>query len=153
MRLQPMHIGHLELISESSKLGQNTTILIFNTETQDENNPLSEQEKIKILKKTIEIENLKNIKIISMPYYKENKKRFEFIEQNIKLTEKSLIVSGNKFIQTEFQKLGFKIRTPQEILGKLKNISGTKIRKLIIEKKEYKHFLSSGTIYYHNKLD
>ena len=74
MRLQPMHIGHLNLISEASKLGKTTIVLIFNTKNQDENNPLSEQEKIKIFKKTVELEKLKNIQIISMPYFKENEK-------------------------------------------------------------------------------
>lgn len=153
MRLQPMHIGHLELISESSKLGKNTIILLFNTETQDINNPLSEKEKIKILKKTIELEKLQNIKLISMPHYENTLDRFKFVEKNITLTKNSLIISGNKYIQIEFKKLGYKIKTPKEILGELINISGTKIRELIKEKKKFKHHLSSGTIHYLEKIN
>lgn len=151
MRLQPMHLGHLELISKSSKLGEKVIILLFNTKNIDEKNPLSEQEKIKILEKTILLENLKNIKIISMPYFKENKKRLEFVNNNIPLNKDSLIISGDDFIQKTYSK--FQIKTPKQVLGILLDISGTKIRELIREKKEFRHHLSSGTLHYLEKLN
>ena len=153
MRLQPMHLGHLELITEASKLGKKVIILLFNTKNKDDKNPLSEKEKIKILKKTIELEQLTNIKIISMPYFEENKKRFEFVEKNVKLTKNSLIISGDKYVLTTYTKLGFKVQTPKEILGNLINISGTKIRDLIKQEKEFKHHLASGTIHYLEELN
>ena len=102
MRIQPMHIGHLDLIKKSSTLSKNVIILIYNTKTQNENNPLSENDKIRTLKKTIEIEKLKNIKIISMPYFENPKKRFKFVDKNIQLTKDSLIISGNQFIINKF---------------------------------------------------
>lgn len=152
MRLQPMHIGHFELISKSSKLGKKTIILIFNSKTRDKENPLPEEKKIKILKKTIELEDLKNIEIISMPYFENSKQRFEFVNKNIKLTNNSLVVSGNEFIQVEFKKLGYLIKTPKEILGELHNISGFELRKLIRTNQKFKHHLSSGTLHYLEEL-
>ncbi len=148
-----MHIGHLELLVESSKLGKKTIILIFNSKTNDKHNPLSKEKKIKILKKTIELENLKNIEIISMPYLENTNQRFDFVNKNIKLTKNSLVVSGNEFILNSFSNLGFKTITPKEILGKLINISGTKIRDLIREEKEFRHYLSSGTLHYLEELN
>jgi nicotinamide mononucleotide adenylyltransferase len=153
MRLQPMHIGHLELLVEASKLGKKTKILIFNYYILDKNNPLTEFEKIKILKKTIELEKLDNIEIISMPYYENSSDRFDFVEKNVKLTKNSLVISGNKFILDSFSNLGYKIKTPREILGTLIDISGTQIRDLIQEEKEFRHHLSSGTLHYLEELN
>ncbi len=146
-----MHLGHLELLVESSKLGEKVIILLFNTQNKDEKNPLTESEKIKILKKTIELEKLFNIEIISMPYFKENKKRFEFVEKNIHLTRDSLIISGDDFIQKTYS--SFKVKTPKQILGTLLDISGTKIRDLIREEREFRHHLSSGTLHYLEELN
>lgn len=153
MRLQPMHLGHLELLVESSKLGEKVIILLFNTQNKDEKNPLTESEKIKILKKTIELEKLTNVTIISMPYFKENKKRFIFVQDNIHLTKNSLIVSGDDFVQKAYTKQGFEVKTPKQILGTLLDISGTKIRDLIREEKEFRHYLSSGTLHYLEELN
>jgi nicotinamide mononucleotide adenylyltransferase len=150
MRLQPMHIGHLELISKSSELGIVVKILLYNTKTQDEKNPLTEIEKLKILKKTIQLENLNNIEIYSMPYFKENTKRFEFVNKNINLTKNSLIISGDKFIQNTYN--NFTIKTPKDVLGTLIDISGTKIRELIKQEKQFRHHLSSGTLHYLEEL-
>ena len=153
MRQQTMHIGHLELISEASKLGKKTVILIFNSKTRDKNNPLLESEKIKILKKTIELEKLSNIQIISMPYFENSNQRFEFVNNNIKLTKNSLVISGNDFIINSFSKLGYKINTPEEILGELIDITGTKLRDLIKQEKQFRHHLSSGTLHYLEELN
>ena len=81
-----------------------------------------------------------------MPYFKENKKRLEFVKNNIPLTKNSLIISGDKFIQNTYSK--FNLKTPKEILGTLLDISGTKIRTLIKEEKQFRHHLSSGTLHY-----
>jgi nicotinamide mononucleotide adenylyltransferase len=153
MRLQPMHIGHLELLVEASKLGKKTKVLLFNYQFLDKNNPLTEPEKIKILKKTVELENLSNIEIISMPYYKNSKDRFDFVKKNIKLTKNSLVISGNKFILDSFSNLGYKVKTPKEVLGTLIDISGTKLRDLIKEEKEFRHHLASGTLHYLEELN
>lgn len=152
MRLQPMHIGHLELIVESSKLGKKTKILLYNTKTQNKQNPLTETQKLKILKKTIKLENLKNIEIISMPYIEKNENRLKFVEKNIKLTQNSLIVSGNKFVQKTY-KNQYKIKTPQQILKTLNPITATKIRNLATQNQKYTHHLSSGSIHYLEEIN
>ncbi len=153
MRLQPPHLGHIEIIKKASQLSNRVNILIYTTKNQDINNPLTAKQRKTIIEYSLNQLNLKNIKITIMPYFEDNDKRFEFVYENKLVDNKSAIISGDEFIKKEFEKRGNTLINPYDITHSVKEISAGKIRDLILKgNNEWKSYAASGTLHYYEEF-
>ena len=154
VRFQPMHLGHCKLLREALEQTQNLILVIYQSDKTDFKNPLTGLEREELIREILGDEDVKKIEFVHMPYFKESKDRLDFILKNCDVNEKTLIVSGSSAVKRIFEELGNEVKTPSDLLGKIPNISGSKIREMILRSDlGWKEFVPKEIISYLGELD
>ena len=154
VRFQPMHIGHFELLQWALKHTKNLILVIYQSNKTDSNNPLIGTERENLIRKTLTKKDIEKIEFVHMPYFKESNDRLNFILKNCDVNKKTLIVSGSPAVKRIFEKLGNEVKTPYDLLNKLPNISGSKLREMIRKNNTgWKKFVPKKTIKYLEELN
>ena len=154
VRFQPMHLGHYKLLRKALEQTQNLILVIYQSNKTDFKNPLTGLEREKLIREILSEEDVKKIEFVHMPYFKESDDRLDFILKNCDVNENTLIVSGSPAVKRIFEELGCEVKTPSDLLGKIPDISGSKIREMILRNDlRWKDFVPEKSISFLEKLD
>lgn len=154
MRLQPPHLGHIQLIEKVSELSNKVILIITNASENNSWNPFFAAEREAMLRKSLDENKHSHVEICHMPSFESHEEKYEYAKRNFDLVEGSIVVSGSKGIVNAFPKRGFKVIQPKEILDDMIDISGTRLREMIKEgNKQWKQYAAKGTMYYAEEFD
>ena len=128
-RFQPFHKGHLHAIKTILKDFNKVIIVIGSTNIEDEKNPFSTKERIRMIKGSLEKFRNK-IKVITIPDVHNDILWTKMIIDRIKF---DIVVTGNGHVRRCFERFGVPVERP-DFLEKRK-YNGTRIRKLIYKGK------------------
>lgn len=151
-RFQPFHLGHLRDVKKALKIVDFLIIVLGSAqEKRTERNPLSVAERKRIIQHTLTAENIPKTKYFICTV-NDFGKHYLWITEILKTSKKVKGVNKNNaivFCGTEssghltaklLAKKGYKIIK----LKLLRRISGTRIRKLISEKKRWRHLVPAS---------
>lgn len=128
-RFQPFHLGHLDALLKE----RNSEIIIGigSTNKKDHKNPFPYKLRKKIIEKIIKEHRIR-AKIIPIPDMESDEEWMDFVSNLI--DKRDLIYSGNSYVLNLFKNNGYKTKK----VKLYKNISGTLIRGLMKDKKEWR---------------
>lgn len=144
-RFQPLHKGHLEYIKKILNENDSLIIVIGSFGKSDKINPFTIKERKEMLKLCFREENiLDKIKIVAVKDFPgDNVKWLDYVLK--KVGKFDTYYSGeNNITRKIFSEAGFKVKTHERI----DNISGTQIRELIKQGKEWKHLVPRSVFDY-----
>lgn len=136
-RFQPLHIGHLKVIKWILKQYDKIIIVIGSSqESNTEKNPFTLEERKKMVLNTLKSEGIKRNKyrIISIPDVYDDE---TWVNNILKKVKFDAVFTRNLWTKRCFDK--FKIPVKEHPM--FGNISGSKIRKMIQEGKEWENFV------------
>lgn len=142
-RFQPFHKGHLWLVKKMAQEVDELKIAIGSSqEKRTKKNPLSATERKEIIKKVLKANNIKKFKLYYLPDINSDARWVSYAKKRVGKFD--LVYSGNPWVVRLFREKKYKVIKIKEIAG----ISGTKIRKLVHEKKTYKKYLPQQVFLY-----
>lgn len=145
-RFQPMHNAHLEVIKKIyNNLGKYDNLVIAIGSSQHLrtcNNPLTVDEREKMIKLCFSDNKIINYKIIHLPDFEEDEDWMRNLRSKlniiqIKDLDNIVFYSGNERVVKIFSEKNINIKKIKLIKG----ISASQIRTLIIQGKEWKHLV------------
>ena len=144
-RFQPLHKGHYEYIEKI--LNENPELKIVIGSSQESNtkkNPFNAEERKEMIRNCFP-----HVKIFTAnDYPNENEKWLSNIKKTVGKFD--IVYAGeNQLIRSIFFKAGYKVKT----IGRINNISSTKIRNLIAKGKEWKHLVPECAYRYIKKIN
>ena len=145
-RFQPLHNGHVFYINKILSECQNLVIIIGSSqEKRTDKNPFSVEERKTMLSLRFQNElKLKKIKLISAVDYPDDNEKW-LLQIKKKAGKFDTVYAGqNKLVREIFQDSGFKVKA----FPRIENLSGTKIRKLMHEKKDWKKHVPQAVYSY-----
>ena len=127
-RFQPFHIGHLKVVKYILKEFDEVIIGIGSSQYSNTfDNPFTSDERIEMIKKTLEKNKIKNYKIVLIPDIHNPPKWVEHVLSIY--SDFDTVFTNNKFTKELFEKKGYKVlKTP--VFNK-KEYSGENIRNKI----------------------
>jgi len=155
MRLQPPHKCHIELICDACRIADEITILLFNSDIIDIRNPFTGDEREEMLKYSLDIEKISNYRIVKMPYFEDNKDRFDFVFDNNLIDDDTVVLSGDAFVINAFSEIGYKVLVPTDVMSSFcPDVSGSRLREMIAQGNEqWKEHAAIGTITFYEKFN
>ena len=146
-RFQPFHKGHLHVVKNISKKYDEFVIGIGSSQGKNTlENPFSYNERKTMISSALKSNKIKNFKIFPVPDLYDDYKWTKYIVKN--LPKFDVAYSGNEWTIRCFKK--HKIQAVKIKL--VKGLSSTKIRKLIIENKNWQKFAPKEIDYYIKKI-
>ena len=141
-RFQPFHLGHLDAVMFGLSKVENLWIGIGSSNKHNESrNPFSVDERREMIISSIEPSIINNIKIFDIPDVGDHKK-WTFHVDNV-VPKYDLVFTNDEFTQTLFEKRGIKVIPV--LLKEREKFSGTNIRQLIADDKNWQDFVPRGT--------
>ncbi len=136
-RFQPFHSGHLEIIKKYYKKNYFIKIVIGSTQkAHQRKNPFTKEERIEMIKKTLEEHKIKKYSLTVVPDSPCDK---EWIEEVKKKTGKiDVVFTGNLWVKRLFKKENIEIHEYNEKLERIKGIKAEDIRKKLTTTKTKK---------------
>ena len=141
-RFQPFHLGHLDAVLFGLSRAENLFICIGSSNKSNERkNPFSAEERREMITLSIEPSITNRIKIFDIPDVGDHEKWTFEIDKIV--PKYDVIFTNDEFTKTLFGKR--KISVISVVLKDREKFSGTNIRNLIIEDKNWRDLVPQGT--------
>ena len=141
-RFQPFHLGHLDAVLFGLSRAENLFICIGSSNKSNERkNPFSVEERREMVTLSIEPSITDRIKIFDIPDVGDHEKWTFEIDKIV--PKYDVIFTNDEFTKTLFEKR--KISVISVVLKDREKFSGTNIRNLIIEDKNWRDLVPQGT--------
>jgi nicotinamide-nucleotide adenylyltransferase len=141
-RFQPFHLGHLDAVLFGLSRAENLFICIGSSNKSNERkNPFSAEERREMIMLSIEPSIIDRIKIFDIPDVGDHEKWTFEIDKIV--PKYDVIFTNDEFTKTLFEKR--KISVISVVLKDREKFSGTNIRNLIIEDKNWRDLVPQGT--------
>ena len=141
-RFQPFHLGHLDAVLFGLARTENLFICIGSSNKSNERkNPFSAEERREMITLSIEPSIIDRIKIFDIPDVGDHEKWTFEIDKIV--PKYDVIFTNDEFTKTLFEKR--KISVISVILKDREKFSGTNIRNLITEDKNWRDLVPQGT--------
>jgi nicotinamide-nucleotide adenylyltransferase len=141
-RFQPFHLGHLDAVLFGLSRTENLFICIGSSNKSNESrNPFSAKERREMITSSIEPSMADRIKIFDIPDVGDHEKWTFEIDKIV--PKYDVIFTNDEFTKTLFEKR--KISVISVILKDREKFSGTNIRNLITEDKNWRDLVPQGT--------
>lgn len=139
-RFQPLHKGHVEYLRKILKRNKLKVVIGSAQEKNTEKNPFSARERKHMLKLCFQ----EPIEIYSVRDYPgDNKRWIDTIKKKVGEFE-VVYIGENQLVHDIFTEAGYKVKT----MKRIRDISSTRIRKLIKENKDWKDFVPKAVYKY-----
>ena len=141
-RFQPFHLGHLDAVLFGLARTENLFICIGSSNKSNERkNPFSAEERREMILTSIEPSIADRIKIFDVPDVGDHEKWTFEIDKTV--PKYDAVFTNDEFTKTLFEKR--KISVISVVLKDREKFSGTNIRNLIIEDKNWRDLVPQGT--------
>jgi len=141
-RFQPFHLGHLDAVLFGLARTENLFICIGSSNKSNERkNPFSAEERREMIKLSIEPSITDRIKIFDIPDVGDHEKWTFEIDKTV--PKYNVVFTNDEFTKTLFEKR--KISVISVVLKDREKFSGTNIRNLITEDKNWRDLVPQGT--------
>ena len=141
-RFQPFHLGHLDAVLFGLSRTENLFICIGSSNKSNEKkNPFSAKERREMIISSIEASMIDRIKIFDIPDI-DNHEKWTFEIDRI-VPKYEVVFTNNEFTKTLFEKR--QMNVIPVILKDREKFSGTNIRQLITEDKNWQDLVPEGT--------
>ena len=141
-RFQPFHLGHLDAVLFGLSRVENLFICIGSSNKSNERkNPFSAKERREMIITSIEPSIADRIKIFDVPDVGDHEKWTFEIDKTV--PKYDIVFTNDEFTRTLFEKR--KIRVVSVVLKDREKFSGTNIRNLITEGKDWRDLVPQGT--------
>ena len=141
-RFQPFHLGHLDAVLFGLARAENLFICIGSSNKSNERkNPFSAEERREMITLSIEPSITDRIKIFDIPDVGDHEKWTFEIDKIV--PKYDVVFTNDEFTKTLFEKR--KISVISVVLKDRVKFSGTSIRNLIIEDKNWRDLVPQGT--------
>ena len=141
-RFQPFHLGHLDAVLFGLSRAENLFICIGSSNKSNERkNPFSAEERREMIVTSIEPSIADRIKIFDVPDVGDHEKWTFEIDKTV--PKYDIVFTNDEFTRTLFEKR--KIRVVSVVLKDREKFSGTNIRNLITEGKDWRDLVPQGT--------
>ena len=146
-RFQPFHLGHLDAVLFGLARADSLSICIGSSNKYNEKkNPFSAAERREMILSSIEPSIVNRIKIFNIPDVDNHEKWTFEIDQIV--PKYDIVFTNDEFTKTLFEKR--QINVIQVVLKDREKFSGTNIRQLILDDKNWQDLVPQGT---RNMLD
>ena len=141
-RFQPFHLGHLDAVLFALSRVENLWIGIGSSNKHNEKkNPFTADEREDMITSSIEPSIIDRIKIFNIPDVVDHEKWTFEIDKIV--PKYDIVFTNDEFTKTLFGKRGIDIIT--DTLKERERFSGTNIRQLITDDKNWRDFVPKGT--------
>jgi len=141
-RFQPFHLGHLDAVLFGLSRTENLFIGIGSSNKSNENrNPFSAKERREMIISSIEPSMAERIKIFDIPDVGDHEKWAFEIDKIV--PKYDVVFTNDEFTQTLFEKR--EMNVVPVVLKDREKFSGTNIRKLIADDKNWQDLVPRGT--------
>jgi len=141
-RFQPFHLGHLDAVLFGLSRAENLFICIGSSNKSNERkNPFSAEERREMIVTSIEPSIADRIKIFDVPDVGDHEKWTFEIDKTV--PKYDVVFTNDEFTKTLFEKR--KISVISVVLKDREKFSGTNIRNLISEDKNWRDLVPHGT--------
>ena len=141
-RFQPFHLGHLDAVLFGLAKTENLFICIGSSNKSNERkNPFSAEERREMIKLSIEPSITDRIKIFDIPDVDNHEKWTFEIDQIV--PKYGAVFTNDEFTKTLFEKR--QINVISVVLKDREKFSGTNIRQLIVDDKNWQDLVPQGT--------
>ena len=141
-RFQPFHLGHLDAVLFGLSRTENLFIGIGSSNKSNENrNPFSAKERREMIISSIEPSMAERIKIFDIPDVGDHEKWAFEIDKIV--PKYDVVFTNDEFTQTLFEKR--EMNVVPVVLKDREKFSGTNIRNLITEDKNWRDLVPQGT--------
>ena len=141
-RFQPFHLGHLEAVNFVLNKVENLWIGIGSSNKYNEKkNPFSADERRKMITLSVDDSIITRIKIFDIPDVGDHEKWTYSIDKIV--PEYNLVFSNDEFTKTLFEKR--EMNVVPVVLKDRGKLSGTNIRELIADDKNWQDLVPQGT--------
>ena len=141
-RFQPFHLGHLDAVLFGLSRAENLFICIGSSNKSNERkNPFSAEERREMILTSIEPSITDRIKIFDVPDVGDHEKWTFEIDKTV--PKYDIVFTNDEFTRTLFEKR--EISVISVILKDREKFSGTNIRNLITEDKNWRDLVPQGT--------
>ena len=141
-RFQPFHLGHLDAVLFGLSRVENLFICIGSSNKSNERkNPFSAKERREMIITSIEPSITDRLKIFDVPDVGDHEKWTFEIDKTV--PKYDIVFTNDEFTRTLFEKR--KIRVVSVVLKDREKFSGTNIRNLITEGKDWRDLVPQGT--------
>jgi len=149
-RFQPLHTGHLKVIKNASKKFNKIIIGIGSSQYSNTlKNPFTADERIYMIKKTLNSNRINNYKIVLIPDIHNPPKWVDHILSII--SDFDVVITNNSFTKQLFLEKGYFVE--ETTLYNKQELNGTNIRKKIINGKDWQQFLPKHVISILKEID
>jgi len=149
-RFQPFHLGHLDAVLFGLSRTENLFIGIGSSNKSNERkNPFSAEERTEMIISSIESSMIDQIKIFDIPDVDNHEKWTFEIDQIV--PKYDVVFTNDEFTKTLFEKR--KIDVIPVVLKEREKFSGTNIRQLIADDKNWRDLVPLGTLKVLDKLN
>ena len=149
-RFQPFHLGHLEAVNFALNKVENLWIGIGSSNKYNEKkNPFSADERRKMITLSVDDSIITRIKIFDIPDVDDHEKWTYSIDKIV--PEYNLVFSNDEFTKTLFEKR--EMNVVPVVLKDRGKFSGTNIRELIVDDKNWQDLVPRGTKKVLDKID
>ena len=141
-RFQPFHLGHLDAVLFGLSRAENLSIGIGSSNKSNERrNPFSAEERTEMIISSIESSMIDRLKIFDIPDVDNHEKWTFEIDQIV--PKYDVVFSNDEFTKTLFEKRN--IDVIPVVLKDREKFSGTNIRELIADDKNWQDLVPQGT--------
>ena len=141
-RFQPFHLGHLDAILFGLSRTENLFIGIGSSnKTNEKKNPFSAEERREMIISSIEPSMADRLKIFDIPDVGDHEKWTFEIDKIV--PKYDIVFTNDEFTKTLFEKRGMNV--VPVVLKDREKFSGTNIRKLIADDKNWQDLVPRGT--------
>ena len=141
-RFQPFHLGHLEAVSFAlSKVNQLYIGIGSSNKSNQPRNPFTADERRDMINSSIDEETLKKILIFDIPDVDNHSEWTQSINEII--PDYDVVFSNDDFTHSLYQKTNKKIISV--VLKSRESLSGTNIRKMILNDQDWLDLVPDGT--------
>ena len=142
-RFQPFHLGHLDAVLFGLARTDSLSICIGSSNKYNEKkNPFSATERREMILSSIEPSIINRIKIFNIPDVDNHEKWTSEIDQIV--PKYDVVFTNDEFTKTLFEK--HQINVIQVMLKDREKFSGTNIRQLILDDKNWQDLVPEGTL-------
>jgi nicotinamide-nucleotide adenylyltransferase len=149
-RFQPFHKGHLLLIQSISNQYEEIIIGIGSSQySNTSENPFSEDERMKMIKKSLENTGMSNYRIVSIPDLHNPPKWVSHVLSIV--SDFGVVISNNSFTRKLFSKKGFVVKNTPYF--EKEKYSGKEIRRRIINDEAWEELVPDAVVKIIKDLD
>lgn len=148
-RFQPFHKGHLAIIKKILAEADELTVVVGSSQHRDaEENPFSADERVKMIRRVLEAENISGVQIFMVPDIGDDDR---YARHVIKCVPRfDVVYSGNILVQRLFSAAGKEVRKINLI--KRDEYSGTEIRRRMTTGENWEDLVPEAVVKYLDEI-